>query len=265
MTKLFAIFEDTLREAKSRKIFLGFFIFALLVLVVVALGAQFVHRSAGLQVNPTGAKLTGREMSNGVASFLSDILVFLSIFATASVFPHLLEKGTAEIYLSKPVSRGQWLYGKFFSVVGVIAVFVAFVLALVWLVFFLRFGSAWAGYFLFILSTALKFAILFAFVTCITVLSRSSALALILTFILWVITGFLAVREGLYRVLKTGPVQTVLDWAYYILPKPGEIDKIGEALVRGNPVPSYLPVWSSVLFAVALLLLTHRIFLKKDY
>ena len=76
----------------------------------------------------------------GVAAFFQGLLLFVSIFATASVLPTILEKGTIDLYLSKPVSRPMLLFGKVLGSVLVIAANIAVFMGGAWVILSMRLG-----------------------------------------------------------------------------------------------------------------------------
>ncbi|MDQ2901363.1 MAG: hypothetical protein M3Y07_16435, partial [Acidobacteriota bacterium] len=59
--------------------------------------------------------------------------------------------------------------------------------------------------------------------------------------------------------------RNVVRFFYYALPKIVDIGGIGRKLILGTPVESWMPVWSTALFGIALLSAGILIFSKRDY
>jgi len=52
---------------------------------------------------------------------------------------------------------------------------------------------------------------------------------------------------------------------YYALPKVFDVGRIARELVLGNPVTSWMPVWSSALFGVVILSTGLYLFARRNY
>src|SRR5690606_13420285 len=50
-----------------------------------------------------------------IVSPLTSLCLLLAIFSSASFIPVMLEKGNIDLLLSKPVSRSELLWGKYFG------------------------------------------------------------------------------------------------------------------------------------------------------
>jgi hypothetical protein len=109
------------------------------------------------------------------------------------------------------------------------------------------------------------FAVLFAPIALIGVTTRSSALAIVLLYVfLYLISPILRARDIIAEVAKSPALGDVLSVFYYILPKPDDMTITMSALIGGEPF-SWMPFWSSALFAAALYALAWFAFRKRDF
>ncbi len=148
-------------------------------------------------------------------------IVLFGIFATAGVMPETLEKGTADIYFSKPLRRGEVLFGRTLGAGVAIFLNILYFLGGVWVILGVKIG-VWDPRFLIApLGMTLVFLSLYAIVVFLGVLSRNTAIAIIGAFLFqFVIVSLLQNREAiLYPLSSNGGYHTFLDALYYIFPQ----------------------------------------------
>jgi ABC-type Na+ efflux pump permease subunit len=125
----------TVREALRRRIYVGAFFIALLFLGLLFLPGFASHRKGGIEVDPpTQASLvalTGLAM----IKFFSAVL---GITLASGAIATELERGTLYVILSKPLTRSQILFGKWFGLVILTAVNVGLWAALLWVAVYVR-------------------------------------------------------------------------------------------------------------------------------
>lgn len=274
--KLAAIIRDTFREALARKTIIGFFAvstFFLIIAFVTALvtDAANLMPSSGVKIGPpdSARALTINDVAIAMQAALTSMLhlaaLFLSIFATAGILPSMLEKGSIDLLLSKPVSRIEILAGKFTGGLLIVAANVAYYIVGMFLIMSLDTGFWNWGFLAVILPVTFSFAVLWSAMLPLGLASRSSALTIILMYaFLYFIAPLLYSREQfLFMFLTNENLQGLITGLYYILPKPGAMTDVAVALVAGNPV-DWMPVWSSALFAAAMLALAAWMFRRRD-
>ncbi len=209
-------------------------------------------------------------------SLLVDTLVgnmgmAVCVSATAFFVPHMLEKGSADILFSKPVSRRTLLLSRYFA--GVLFVAILSVILIVGIYFGLLVvsgyhdpGFLWGAFTLIYL-----FAILHAFSTAVGVFTRSTVAAILLTLVMFMTSGCVHgiwhIREwdddvGLSRVVKTQAqdekseseatpdadgeskpwivrfLSGALDVLHYTLPKTTDADHLAQMLRKAVAGPS---------------------------
>jgi ABC-type transport system involved in multi-copper enzyme maturation permease subunit len=205
-------------------------------------------------------------------SSTSSILLF-GVFAVAGLIPSMLEKGTIEVYLSKPLSRGGLLLSRALGAATGVAVNLLYFAIGIWLVFGLKLGI-WHGSFLlsFVVVT-LAFFLFFSVVTFAGVITRSTGFSIMLAFLYTFFSAALESREmALFKIWDNEVYHTALDVLYYITPQLSSmLDNasrvIGELPMGPNSGHAFdlLPFVYSLLSASALYALSIRYFAKQDY
>ncbi len=271
--KLLAIIEYTFREGLARKTIIGFFIISSFFLLLALLGAIFMPSTIDIGNAQTGQEtvniMNNEEVVRGVQAFLTGFINFaalvLSIFATASILPNTMEKGSIDLLLSKPVSRDHILFGKFIGSLLIVIVNVAYYIIGIWLIFGIRTGFWNTGFLAVTLSITFTFLVLYTPMMVIGIASRSSALTIILLYIyLFLVSPILEARQIIADLVKNDIVKQILDIIYYPLPKPDALGMLSRNLVIDQPI-DWMPVWTSALFALAMYALAMLIFRRKDF
>ncbi len=271
--RLLAIIGNTIREGIARKTIVMFFILSTLTLVAMMLVAIF-GKLPEINIGEGGASPEAQAMAKaGVVKGLEMLMaglptlavIFLSVFATASIVPNMMEKGTIDILISKPVSRFELLFGKTAGSILIVFCNVAYFIAGIWLIISLKTGY-WDGTFLLsIFTITFYFIILYSILLLIGVATQSTALSIIIVYVyIIVVAPILSQREALAAFMRNDTVESVLSVPYYILPKPGEISDITALMIVGAEI-DWMPVWSSALFAVALMAFAFWLFKKKEF
>jgi ABC-type transport system involved in multi-copper enzyme maturation permease subunit len=271
--KLLAIIEHTFREGLARKTIIGFFVISTFFLVIAALGAVFTPSTIDLGSQETGKQVIDvmgdREVIRQIMAFLTGFINFaalvLSIFATASIIPNTMEKGSIDLLLSKPVSRNQILLGKFLGSMLIVLANIAYYIIGMWLIFGVRTGYWNPGFLAVTLSITYTFFVLYAAMMLIGVTSRSSALTIIILYVFYfLISPILEAREVIAKLASSDALSTVLSVFYYALPRPDAMAKFTNALVTGLPL-DWSPVWTSGIVAIFLYGLATFLFRRKDF
>ena len=110
----------TIKEAMARKVFIFYSIISILVIVFTAiiLGVtnldSIINGFAGKNGAPMLTEIVTK-LEISIITPLASLGLLLAIFASSSFIPIMLEKGNIDLLLSKPVSRTQLLWGKYFG------------------------------------------------------------------------------------------------------------------------------------------------------
>jgi ABC-type transport system involved in multi-copper enzyme maturation permease subunit len=256
-----ALIRDTFREAFARRIFWGFFgcCSALLLFLIFIMRIDVVE-GALATVTLFGRSAPSTDVQNLVQqtqSVIAMVLYFagmaLAVFASAGLVSAVFEPGRIELLLSKPVSRVHLLMGRYVGNVLVVAANIIYLVAGAWIIFGLKTKLWGPGFLVSSLCTIFIFAVLLAFLVLVGVLWDSSAVAIMATFAIMIITPILAQKNIIERLLSSEWSRNVVRVLYYALPKTSDVSVIIRHLILNQPVESWMPVWSTALFGVVVL------------
>ncbi len=281
---LLANVEEVFREAAARFTLVAWFllstvfigIFAAAVNLDVVDGALAGLKLFGKTVNMAGHKVEVDKLVLGFESGFSAILylvgTFLAVFATAHLVPRLQEKGTIDLYLSRPVGRVPLLLSRFLGGLLLAAANVFYLIVSIWLIVGCK-TSVWdprplrgGGIILFAITTLLAFAFL------IGVITSSTAVSIMVTYGLFFLSSILAAHEKIEAALSSEWSAGVVRALYWILPKTAQLGQALVTLVSGGhafhraPAVDALAVYgTTALFALASVSLAAWLFSRKDF
>jgi ABC-type transport system involved in multi-copper enzyme maturation permease subunit len=256
-----ALVRDTFREAFARRIFWGFFgscsallLFLMFIMRIdVVQGAIATVTIFGRNTQSTDVHALVQQTQSVIAMILYFAGMALSVFASAGLVAAVFEPGRIELLLSKPVSRTHLLLGRYLGNVLVVAANILYLVAGSWIVFGVK-TSVWgAGFLVSSLCTIFIFSVLLAVLVLIGVLWDSSAVAIMATFAIMIITPILAQKATIERLLSSEWSRIVVRVLYYVLPKTSDVSVIIRHLILNQPVESWMPVWSTALFGAVVL------------
>lgn len=270
--KLLAIIGNTFREGLARKTIITFFAISSFFLLIAIIIAIFLKPESMVPAAPAGATVPQDlvetfvwRLEAGLAGFIHFAALVLSIFATASILPHAMEKGTIDLYLSKPVSRPLLMHGIYLGGGAIVLANVAYFVAGMWLIISLKTGY-WNPQFLAVIPmVTCSFLVLYTGMLALGVATRSSALTIIVMYIfVYIISPILASHKGYFPYIESETVKDAILGVYYTLPKPADFDGITASLVMHLGV-DWMPVWSSAIFAAAMYALALLLFRRKQF
>jgi len=256
-----ALVTDTFREAFARRVFWGFFgcCTALLLFLIFIMRVDVVQ-GALATITIFGQTSPARDVENlveGTQTVIAMVLYFagmaLSVFASAGLVSAVFEPGRIELLLSKPVSRVHLLLGRYLGNVLVVAANIAWLVGGSWIIFGVKTGVWGVGFLLSAFFTVFIFAVLLSVLVLCGVLWDSAAIGIMAAFAMMVITPILAQKSTLERLLDSEWSRDVVRVLYYVLPKTSDISLIIRHLILGQAIDSWMPVWSTALFGVAVL------------
>lgn len=253
MSRIAAIALSTYRETVRDRVLYAPAIYAVLLFLVAYV---MVWISAGQQVRVT--------TDLGLAS-LTVFGVVIAVFIGIRLLSKETERRTLYNVLSKPVSRAEFLLGKYLGLALTLAVALAIMTVALYVVLFLlsrRVEGAVAlavylVYWQILLVTAL--ALLFSTFT-------TAFLSAVFTVFLYVAGQFSADLRALERVIPSPGLARLARVAYYLIPNFGNFDVKGR-VVHADPIPATLVGLASLyglLYVGALLLLAIAVFRRRD-
>lgn len=295
--KVRAILLDTCRELLYRKTLLIYFglvtlthlLFILALQTDVANGVIASMRVFGLEgsAGPEGlhfdsegdsfpASLSAATFVSwvqlAVALVLFPIGVLLSVFATASLVPHMLEKGSIDLLLSKPVSRPVLFVSRYLGALLVAAANLIYLVGGLGVILAWKTGVWNGGFFLSGLTMTLYFACLLGFLVLAGVLLRSTTISIMVTALLFLIGMVIRFPHQnsdwphliTNRAFRFG-AQAAVETLYHVLPRTHDFGQIAWTLIMQDGAVAWGPILNSAVAGASALALATLVFSRSDF
>lgn len=275
--------EEVFREAAARWTLLAYFALSSLFILIFALAVNLDIVDGAL----AGAKLFGQEVDlngekidmdklvlgfeTGFSGFLFLVGTFLALFATAHLVPRMQEKGTVDLYLSRPVGRVRLLLSRYSGGLLLAAVNLVYLIGAIWAIIIAKTGVVHPRFFLGGVVILFTIATLLAFAFLIGVATSSTAVSLMGTYAIFFFAAILSGREKIAAAMSTEFGANLVRALYWIFPKTAELGRAAVALVSGGEfrplanVNFFAVYGSTALFGVASLALAAWLFSRKDF
>lgn len=172
------------------------------------------------------------------------IILFISVVITSGFIPNLLQKGSVDLAISKPIGRSRLLIYKYFGGLIFTALLTAFTVGGSWLAIGLRTGM-WNNNFLAAIPLVVAyFSILYAVSTLTAVLTRSMIVAILATLMAWILFfGIGYVNRKIEEREASIAEQLANPNAGPALPKPGEAPDLDGIISKIDPDA---PLWGFI-------------------
>ncbi len=283
MKVLAASIEDVFREAAARWTLIAYFFLSSIFLLIFASAINLDIVDGAL----AGAKLFGKEVQmrneisieklvlgfeSGFSAVLYFLCTFMAIFATAHLVPRLQEKGTIDLYLSRPVSRVGLLMSRYVAGLILAATNIVYLIGAIWAIVIWKTGVVNPRFFiagaiiLFVIATLLAFAFLVGVVT------SSTAVSIMTTYGLFFFALMLVAHERIEAAVSKEWQAWMIKTLYWVIPKTAELGQAVVAFVAGENVPARVaavltpaPFISTAAFGVACLVLASWMFQRKEF
>jgi ABC-2 type transport system permease protein len=263
------VFLDTFQESFRNKMFLFFFIVSTLVVGSISLflnmdvvdgvmaGVEFLGNE--IRVPRFTVQQWVQTLQAGLAIMIATIGMFLALMATSTLFPQMLQKGSVDLLLCRPISRWRIITARFAGGVCIMAFNAAYLFLGVWLVLGYKSDIWTRGFPLSTFLAIFAFVVLFAVVMMVSVMTESSPAGLLAGYTILMFSPVLAAHERneLYR-------QTFRS-LYWTLPKSAETIGAMRRLILGQPLELSWIVGTSLAYALACYIVTVVYFTRKDY
>lgn len=296
--KVAAILLDTGRELLYRKTIIIYFGIVTLVLLFFALalqtdvanGAIASLTVAGLQGSASGGNFrmgddpSGEGMGGlsaetfvryaqlGTAFLLYPLAILLSVFATASLVPRMLEKGTIDLLLSKPITRPSLFLSRYAGALLTAAINLLYLTVGLAAILAWKTGVWNGGFVLSGLLMSLYFACLLAFTVLAGVLLKSTTVSIMITAALFFVSLVVRLPHANrdWPLLITSRVgrflaQAVVETLYYALPRSYEFVQSTASLIRHEGSVGWGAVLGSAGSGAVALGLAVVYFSRRDY
>ncbi len=283
MRVLLANIEDVMREAAARWTLIAYFFLSTIFIIIFASAINLDIVDGAL----AGAKLFGKEVDmsssmsieklvlgfeTGFSVFLYFLCTFLAIFATAHLVPRMQEKGTIDLYLSRPVSRVKLLLSRYVAGLILAGSNVLYLMGSIWLIVIwktqvVNFRFMLAGTIIF-----LVIAVLLAFAFLIGVITSSTAVSIMTTYGLFFFGLMLAAHDKIAAAVSEEWQAATIQTLYWVFPKTAELGQAVVAFVGGTELPERVlqvltpaPFITTAAFGVGCLILASWLFTRKEF
>jgi ABC-type transport system involved in multi-copper enzyme maturation permease subunit len=281
---LAANIEDVFREAAARWTLVAYFVLSSLFILIFALAVNLDIVNGAL----AGARLFGQSVrmggeqidldrlvigfESGFSAFLYVVGTFLAIFATAHLTPRLQEKGTIDLYLSRPTGRVRLLASRYAAGMLLAAANVLYLVGSIWVIVAWKTKVFHPRFLLAALVILFAIAVLMAFSFCVGVLTSSTGVSIMATYAIFFFSAIFAGHEKIEAAMAHEWQASIIRGLYWILPKTAELGRAAIALVGGGHVPAAmagsltaLPFTSTAAFGLACFLTASWLFQRKDF
>jgi ABC-2 type transport system permease protein len=275
--KIITLMRWTIRElaAKATLYVLAGISTVMLLFAALAIGAEttpdgmtitFFGKQASPPVTQDALADMAGKLEAGFAGGLFFGVVVFGVFGTAGVIPDALDKGTVDLYLSKPIARWQLLMGKYCGSIAVMFLNILYFIGGLWLIVGVKTGVWNTRFLLSSFTLTYVFASLYAVVAFFGVASRNMAIAIIAGILyLLVVAGPLEGRQtGLYLVSESAVYRGFLDGLYYAVPQVPGMESGAIRLISGEKA-EWTPFLQSFLSGGAILCAAAWLLQKKDF
>ena len=283
MKVLAANIEDVMREAAARWTLIAYFFLSTIFIIIFASAINLDIVDGAL----AGAKLFGKEVDmsdsisieklvlgfeTGFSVFLYFLCTFLAIFATAHLVPRMQEKGTIDLYLSRPVSRVKLLLSRYVAGLILAGSNVIYLMGSIWLIVFWKTHVANPRFLLGGSIIFLVIAVLLAFAFLIGVVTSSTAVSIMTTYGLFFFGLMLAAHDKIAAAVSQDWQAWVIEGMYWFFPKTAELGQAVVAFVGGTELPERVlsvltpaPFITTAAFGVGCLILASWLFTRKEF
>jgi ABC-type transport system involved in multi-copper enzyme maturation permease subunit len=284
MKTLAANIEDVFREAAARWTLIAYFFLSTIFIIIFAsainldivdgalAGAQLFGRDLGTPGRDISIEQLVMGFESGFAVFLYVICTFLSIFATAHLVPRMQDKGTIDLYLSRPVGRVRLLLSRYFAGLLLAGVNVVYLVGAMWLIVVWKTHVLHPRFLVGGLIIFMVIAVLLAFAFLVGVFTSSTAVSIMTSFGLFFFGLMLAGHERFEAAVSKEWQANAIKTLYWIFPKTFELGAAVFAFVGQEVLPDRLdavltpaPFVSTIAFGLVCLVLASWLFTRKEF
>lgn len=278
--KFLGMFRFTVEEAMRRGTLIFYFFVATSILVFFALAIGHAPNDRDMVTffgSPFAYKSQpGMNVIDFLLIQLHSMSVFwiilFGIFGIAGLIPRMLEKGTIDLFLSKPLTRAELLLARALGAVAGIALNLAYFFLGIWFIFGAKLGVWHWGFLSSVISVIYAFICLFSVVTIVGLITRSEGFSIMLAMVFSIVSWGLELREkGLYRLWDNGFYHRLLDALYYLTPQLNAMLENSTRVVGklpympGPPEFTFMPFIYSFFSTCFLYYLAVIYFSRQDY
>jgi ABC-type transport system involved in multi-copper enzyme maturation permease subunit len=222
-------------------------------------------------------------MANLFAGFLG---IVVAVMACSGFVPSMLQKGTLDLVLARPIGRGRLLLYKYAGGLWFVFIASSFLIGGSWLAITLRTGYANPWFLATIVTITAVFAVIYSVAVLVGVLTRSGTVSALVALAVWGTSStMVAIKHNLRLLYRGQPVpewlQTTLDVLYGMAPKTSDLTSLNDYFLSrshlseaayqrafAGQIPKVDWLWSlgtTAAFTAAMLALAIWLFRRRDY
>jgi len=269
------VFLDTFQESFRNKMFLFFFIVASLIVgsIGLALNMDVVNGvmrgvtffGSELRVPAFTVKQWVESFQAGLAMVIGTFGLFLALMATSTLFPQMLQKGSVDLLLCRPIPRWRLVTARFLGGAAIMAFNAAYLFVGVWAVLGLKAGVWNQGFPISTILAIFAFIVLFSAVMLVSVTTESGPAGLLVAATMLMFSPLLAAHEQITPALSSELYRRVFRSLYWVVPKTAETIGAMRRLITERPLEINWVVGTSLAFALVCYIATVIYFTRKDY
>ncbi len=283
MKMLVANIEEVFREAAARWTLIAYFVLSSLFILVFAsavnldivdgalAGAKLFGQDVQMDGNTIGIDQLVSGFEGAFAPILFVVGIFLAIFSTAHLVPRLQEKGTIDLYLSRPVSRVPLLLSRYVSGLLLSSLNVIYLVGSIWLVVIWKTGVVHPRFMLSAGIIIFAIAVLLALAFLIGVVTSSTAVSIMGSYAIFFLSMILAAHKQIEAALTSTINVWIVKTMYWTLPKVFDLQAMLFSFVAEKPLPAKLdnglfgPIGTTAAFAIVCLAMASWLFKRKEF
>ena len=283
MKVLYANIEDVMREAAARWTLVAYFFLSTIFIIIFASAINLDIVDGAL----AGAKLFGKNVEmhdtisleklvmgfeTGFSAFLYFVCTFLAVFATAHLVPRMQEKGTIDLYLSRPVGRVQLLLSRYIAGLILAGSNVVYLMGTIWAIVAWKTHVANPRFLAAGLIIFFVIAVLLAFAFLVGVFTSSTAVSIMTSYGIFFFGLMLAAHDKIAAAVSKEWQASLINGLYWFFPKTAELGQAVVAFVGGETLPARIlsalspaPFVSTAAFVIGCLVLASWLFTRKEF
>ena len=256
-------------------LFLVFFIVATLIIGSIGLalnmdavngvmkGVTFFGNA--LRVPAFTVKQWVQNLQGGLASFIGTVGLFLALLATSTLFSTMLQKGSIELLLCRPIPRWRIVTARFLGGAAIMAFNGAYLFLGVWTVLGWKSGVWNSGFPISTVFAVFAFVVLFSVVMVVSVTTESAPAGLLVAFTMLIFSPILAAHEQITPTFSSELYRQIFRSLYWLVPKSFETIAAMRRLILERPLDINWAVGTSAMFALVCYVVTVVYFTRKDF
>jgi ABC-2 type transport system permease protein len=248
MKVIYASIEDVMREAAARWTLLAYFFLSSVFILIFASAVNLDIVDGAL----AGAKLFGKEVTvdnainieklvlgfeSGFSGVLYFLCTFLAIFATAHLVPRMQEKGTIDLYLSRPVSRLKLILSRYIAGLILAGSNILYLVGSIWLIVMWKTHVVHPRFFVAGALILFVIAVLLAFAFLVGVITSSTGVSIMTTYGLFFFALMLVSHDRIAAAVSKEWQAWVVQTLYWIIPKTAELGVAVVSFVSSAQMP----------------------------